>query len=129
LPTADLLTQRDFSGQRFVRHQAALAEWKPWRLFGLEARDIGIAAATDQLAGVQVIRTVNNYAGTLVSDQHLGEMMFWFVLNGSLTLNSPQLGKVNLLTGDSCVLPSGTEFSLLAQSDLELLEVTLPARF
>jgi mannose-6-phosphate isomerase-like protein (cupin superfamily) len=111
-----------------VRHHAAHATWQGWRLPGFEVRDIGIAAATDALAGVQVIRPDRHCNYSVVSDQHQGEFMFWFVLAGSLHFDSPQLGKFHFYAGDSCVLPTGTEFGLRPEPGLELLEVTLPAR-
>jgi mannose-6-phosphate isomerase-like protein (cupin superfamily)/catechol 2,3-dioxygenase-like lactoylglutathione lyase family enzyme len=128
LPTAAMLPNRRFSGQRFVRHHAAHAPWQGWRLPGFEVRDIGIAAATDSLAGVQVVRPDRHSTYGAVADSHHGEFMFWFVLAGSLHLDSPTLGKFHLLSGDSCVLPTGTEFTLRPEAGLELLEVTLPAR-
>ena len=41
LPTPVARPERDFGGQRFVRHQAARADWAPWRVPGFEARDLG----------------------------------------------------------------------------------------
>lgn len=128
LPTAAMLPNRRFSGQCFVRHHAAQATWQGWRLPGFEVRDIGIAAATDSLAGVQVVRPDRHSTYAAVADSHQGEFLFWFVLAGSLHLDSPTLGQFDLLTGDSCVLPTGTQFTLRPQPGLELLEVTLPAR-
>ena len=49
LPTDYLRPERDFNGQAFVFHQAAKADWVPWTAPGFEARDLGIAAATDGL--------------------------------------------------------------------------------
>ena len=42
LPTSPVRPDRDFGGQRFVRHEAAAAAWGPWRADGFEARDLGI---------------------------------------------------------------------------------------
>jgi quercetin dioxygenase-like cupin family protein len=133
LPTGQVLPERLFGpqpgAQRFVRHIAASAEWRPWRLAGLQARDIGIAAATDGLAGVQVIRPLaDSPPHQAAADTHQGEFLFWFVLEGTLELNSPQLGQHHLSTGDSCVIPSGTDYTLQAGATLELLEVSLAAR-
>ena len=50
LPTAARDPARDFSGQRFVRHEAERARYLPWRAEGFEARDTGIAAATCGIA-------------------------------------------------------------------------------
>ena len=43
LPTAVVDPDRDFGGQRFVRHIAADATYAPWRFDGWEYRDTGIA--------------------------------------------------------------------------------------
>ena len=43
LPTSQHLPERIFNGQKFVRHQAKTAEWKPSRYEGFEERDTGIA--------------------------------------------------------------------------------------
>ena len=56
LPTSELRPDREFSGQRFVRHQAANAAWQPWRGADFEACDIGIARATNGAASVQLLR-------------------------------------------------------------------------
>lgn len=58
LPTVELKPDRDFGGQRFVRHIGAEAEWKTSELDGYEERDTGIAAATDGLGKVSVLRPV-----------------------------------------------------------------------
>jgi quercetin dioxygenase-like cupin family protein len=134
LPTAQVLPDRLYGpqpgAQRFVRHGAADAAWRPWRLAGLQARDIGIHAATDGLADVQVIRPIAGAGGQAVADRaadtHKGEFLFWFVLGGELGLNSAQLGRYRLSAGDCCVIPSGTDYTLDAGATLELLEVRLP---
>ncbi len=57
LPNARLRPERDFDGQRFVRHVAQGSPWTPWRAPGFALRDLGIATATGQLASAQVVRT------------------------------------------------------------------------
>src|SRR5580765_961456 len=47
LPTSELKPDRIFSGQRFVCHLAADAEWKQSEFHGFEERNTGIAEATD----------------------------------------------------------------------------------
>jgi mannose-6-phosphate isomerase-like protein (cupin superfamily) len=123
LPTGRLLPERDFGGQRFVRHIAKNAIWQNWRLAGFECRDIGIAAATDGLAGVRVVRPLNDVPFT---GEHRGEFMFLFVLQGRLDVTRE--GKTeHLAGGDSCVLPTGSRFTLTPGAGLEFLDVTLPA--
>src|SRR5207244_7041714 len=49
LPTASVRPDREFGGQRFLRHEAASAAWHRRAgdgLDGLDVRDLGIAAAT-----------------------------------------------------------------------------------
>src|SRR5207244_1095094 len=60
LPTPQVRLERDFAGQRFVRHERASATWRPWRFEGFEARDLGIAAATGGLAGACVARAAGS---------------------------------------------------------------------
>ncbi len=120
--------ERDFGGQRFVRHQAAAAKWAPFRLDGFECRDIGIAAATGGLAGVRVARPLS--APSSKRWRHDAEFLFSFVLEGSLTLESDGRDPRRLDAGSAFVLPAGMSVSLAGCStDLELLEVVLPAKF
>ena len=126
LPTPHLLPERDFGGQRFVRHIAAEARWPPWRAEGFEARDIGIGAATDGLAGARVVRPRSSGAKPNF-DAHGGEFLFLFVLAGELGLKGAALGDHRLHEGDSCVIPADASYALDAAAGSELLEVTLPA--
>jgi quercetin dioxygenase-like cupin family protein len=137
LPTGQVLPARDFGGQRFVRHIANDASWQAWRIPGWQARDIGIAAATDGLAGVQVVRPLPGAGGAesitqtatpsiMQSITHQGEFLFWFVLAGELSLTSRTLGQHTLYSGDSCTIPDGSECTLSGSDTLEVLEVRLP---
>lgn len=126
LPTDPVRPERDFSGQRFVRHQADSARWIPWRLPGFECRDTGIAAATAGLASARVVRRVRSAAAASLS--HGGELLFLFVLEGSLTLRCDPLVEQPLGPGAAVVVPAHTPYELISPSaDLELLEVALPA--
>lgn len=132
LPTPSILPDRLFAGQRFVRHVAAAAEYHPWIAAGFAMRDTGIAAATSGLAGVRVIEAMARSATagiTAASPRvtHTGEFLFYFILNGELSLHSDALGDQRLCPGDSCVIPAGADYTLQAGSGLEMLEVTLPA--
>lgn len=126
LPTGKLDPARDFGGQRFVHHVAAEAAWKPWRLAGFVARDTGIGAATDGLAGVKVARVSGVPTGETV--RHAGEFLFLFVLAGSARLAAAGHGEEALAAGDSVTIPAGVPHALADCSrDLEVLEVCLPA--
>jgi quercetin dioxygenase-like cupin family protein len=126
LPTPHLLPARDFGGQRFVRHIAADATWRPWRVDGFEVRDIGIGDATDGLAGACVVRPRGNGAKARFGT-HDEEFLFFFVLSGELGLSAGAHGDHRLREGDSCVIPADTPYALEVAAGAELLEVSLPA--
>lgn len=130
LPSVSASPQREFSGQRFVRHIAADARWKPWRWLdtqtaGFEARDSGIGLATSSLAGARVVRAQASAAAAPAS--HRGELLFLFVLAGALQLSSASHGDHTLMAGDCVTIPSGSELSLRAAAQVEFLEIALPA--
>ncbi len=128
LPTGVFNPDRDFGGQRFNRHDADKATWHPFRLDGFEHRDIGIADATDGLAGVRVARVSGTPTAKAV--QHDAEFLFLFVLEGTLTLESEGHEDHELGARDSVVLPAGMPYAFAdCSTDLELLEVALPASF
>jgi quercetin dioxygenase-like cupin family protein len=125
LPTGRIDPDKDFGGQRFVRHDASEASWHPWRFEGFEYRDIGIGAATGGLAGVRVARPAGRDHTPPTS--HDAEFVFGFVLGGSCTLVCDGHDPVDLLDGDTFVIPAGMVHALSGCSpDLELLDVTLP---
>ena len=126
LPNATLNPARVFGGQRFVHHVAATAAWRPWRLAGFAARDIGIGAATGGLAGVKVARVAGPPKGEAAS--HAGEFLFLFVLAGSALLKAEGHGAERLAAGDAVTIPAKLPHALAdCSADLELLEVALPA--
>ncbi len=128
LPTAAVRPDRDFSGQRFVRHVAAEAAWHPFRLEGFECRDTGIAAATGGVASVRVARPRGSPAKRRY--RHDAEFLFTFVLSGSLKLDVDGRGARAAAAGTSFVLPPTDSYAFVeCSSDLELLEVALPAAF
>ncbi|MBL8381540.1 MAG: cupin [Burkholderiales bacterium] len=123
LPNARLRPQRDFSGQRFVRHVAAGARWQAAGAFAW--RDIGFAAATGGLAAARVVR-LRGAPPPRRAARHDAEFDFLFVLAGALTLECA--GAHRLEAGDCCVVPGGTDYAIDACTpDLQLLEVLLPA--
>lgn len=125
LPTREVLPERLFGGQRFVRHCARTARWTPWRLDGFEASDTGIAAATNGLAAACFVKS--NLGFTAMAHGHAGELLFLFLLQGELSLNSHGGGNHQLQAGDSCVIPAGVDYTLRAGAGLEMLEVSLSA--
>jgi quercetin dioxygenase-like cupin family protein len=127
LPTPHLLPERDFGGQRFVRHVAAEAAWLPGRAPGFEMRDTGIGDATDGLAGVRAVRPHGGSAAKAMFQPHRGEFLFLFVLAGEAGIGSRELGRHRLSANDSCVIPAGVDYAIEAGAGTELLEVALPA--
>jgi quercetin dioxygenase-like cupin family protein len=128
LPNAIVNPLRDFGGQVFCRSQAQHAIWKPWRLRGFEARDTGIGRATAGVASVHVARAAGDTGGQVTS--HSSDILFTFVLSGSVTLRGDAQDAHLLTEGDAYVIPPHLRTSLSdASSDLQLLEVSLPAEF
>ena len=123
LPNPRLQPQRVFSGQRFVRHVAKGATWEPWRAPGFASRDLGMAAATGQIATARVVR--GGGAPTSPIMRHSGDFLFFFVLSGSTTLHAG--AEHALAADDCCAIPAGMDYRFASNSpDLELLEVALP---
>jgi quercetin dioxygenase-like cupin family protein len=123
LPNGSVNPDREWSGQRFMRHMAASAKWVPWMIPGFEARDTGIAAATSGLASVRVVHAKQPASGAI---SHEGEFLFFFVLRGELGLRNEDFGSHQLQENESCVLPAGAKFELMGKPDLEMLEVEFP---
>jgi quercetin dioxygenase-like cupin family protein len=103
LPTPVLRPDRDFAGQRFCRSEAAHAVWTPWRLHGFEARETGIGAATGGVASVKVARAAGPVHGEVTS--HTSDILFAFVLSGSVTLRGDGQGAHALCEGDAYAIP------------------------
>jgi quercetin dioxygenase-like cupin family protein/catechol 2,3-dioxygenase-like lactoylglutathione lyase family enzyme len=128
LPTPFLRPDRDFGGQRFCRSELDKAVWTPWRLPGFEARETGIGAATAGVASVQVARPISRNHGHVTS--HTSDILFAFVLSGSMTLHGEGQGAHALTEGDAYVIPPHLKTALTdCSEDLQLLEVSLPADF
>ena len=116
LPTPQVLPEHLFSGQRFIRHIASKVNWEAQN-DGFEFRDTGISAATNGLADVRVLRAKSTIT---VSRFHQSEFFFLFVLASEI-----KVGNELLKVGDSCVIPSETEFILEANEKSEILQVSL----
>ncbi len=127
LPTRFFRPERDFNGQRFVRHIAKDASWKPWTSPGFVVADTGIGSATNGLAGVRVVRTA--HSSEPATRRHSTEFCFFFVLAGSLEVAQGEQ-RWHLKADDSIAIPGELSYTLAqCSADLELLEVTLPADF
>ncbi|MGI8669940.1 MAG: cupin domain-containing protein [Aridibacter sp.] len=122
LPTKEILPEKIFGGQHFVRHIAAEAVWTKSPTQGLEIRNTGIGKATNGLAEVRVVKSIN---AANLSAKHSGEFLFFFVLKGELELNIGESENHQLKSGDSCVIPAETAYNLHFIKGVEMLEVFL----
>jgi mannose-6-phosphate isomerase-like protein (cupin superfamily) len=128
LPTGLGDPDREWDGQRMVRHVAEGASYQPWRIPGWEHRDTGIGAATDGLAGVRVARPAGPVDATWIT--HDTEFCQLVVMSGETTFETNDHGPVRLAHGDSVAIPGGLKYRLSdPTAGCELLDVTMPAGF
>jgi hypothetical protein len=126
LPTPTLRPDRLFRGQRFCRSLATDAIWRPWRVPGFVARGTGIGDATGGVASVYVARPDGPIAP--IGTTHRSDVLFTFVLAGTVTLEAARPGAHSLEEGDAYVVSPDLETALGdVSSNLDLLEVALPA--
>ncbi|HEX8234245.1 MAG TPA: hypothetical protein VF559_12975 [Caulobacteraceae bacterium] len=119
LPTGRHLPDRDFGGQRFLRHIARETPWRPVD-GGFEAQVTGMYEATGGIARVRVLRPAGADAAEM--EPHDGELLFGFLLEGSATLDCR--GRQALGPADAFVIPPGEPWGLRdCTRDLSLLEV------
>ena len=127
LPNVGERPDREWDGQRFVHNLAKDGAFKPFRIPGFEARDTTINANTKGVASVMVARPTGK---TTVWSKHKGDILFNFVMAGSMTLEGDSKEPFDLSAGDAFVIPPNmaTRYSK-PSNDLELLEVSLPGVF
>lgn len=128
LPTARIVPDRDFDGQRFVRHVADRAAAEPWLVDGLLCRDTGIAAATGGLASVVV--TSSSGQGRVANDAltSRGEFVLCVGLSGDATIAVEGHDSIEIAERTSVALPPNSTWRFADVSENhELLLVTLPA--
>ena len=127
LPTAHYRPDREWQGQRFVHNLAEGAEWRPFRIPGLIARDTTICENTKGVASVMVVRKGE---GEIPVVRHDADILFGFVMEGAVRLEGEGQKARALEPGDAFVIPPGMATRLAdASDDFELLEVALPGRF
>ncbi len=127
LPNGKGDPDRRWQGQKFVHHIKDQATWQPFRVPGFTCRDTGIAEGTQGVAGVQVARFENGNPPAL---RHDCDILFTFVMEGSMTLQAEGQEAKTLEVGDAFVIPPGLATTYENCSpDLELLEVSLPGVF
>lgn len=122
LPTVKVDVNRDFDGQRFVRHQSSKVKWLSGPYDGFEARNTGIGAATNGLASALVIRPSGTPQPVVIACD--AGIVFIFVLQGSMTVRDENQSAQNLASGDSFVIAAGLSSTIAdCSEDLELLHV------
>ena len=123
LPTPTVQPDRDFSGQRFVRHVAEQTPWLPWRFEGFEARNTGIDVATSGYASALTVRGTKS--SVIQESKHQHQLMFIFILSGSATLETGDDREIKQLqAGTSITLPSTLNYKLeVSSANTELLVV------
>jgi mannose-6-phosphate isomerase-like protein (cupin superfamily) len=126
LPTPVLNPDRDFSGQRFVYHNASDAAWLPWKVPGFEYQDTGIAEATNGIASAVVVKASADSENMPL--RHDADIRFLFVLQGAATIRGGKEYK-QLLVNSSCAIPADTACQITDTSaDFKMLEVFVPSR-
>ena len=127
LPTAVERPNREWDGQRFVHSLAKDGVFRPFRIPGYEARDTTINTNTKGVASVMVARP-NRKPSTWV--KHQGDIIFNFVMKGTMVLEGEGKEPFKLSSGDAFVVPPDMATRYTKPSDdLELLEVSLPGIF
>jgi mannose-6-phosphate isomerase-like protein (cupin superfamily) len=95
-----------------------------------EYRDLGIEAATSGRFHAQVIRPNPGNPGVAGPHRHALELQIVYVLKGWVIFDYEGVGRVRLDAGDCVHQPSGIVHAEIEHSDdLEMLEITAPARF
>lgn len=123
LPTRTLAPEREYGGQRFVRHRAVDASWRA--ADGFEVCATAIAGATRGLAAVRMLRAVDADAG--LDLLHDGQLRFVYVLEGSAVLRGATLVDPALARDDCATIPPGAAVALVAARGAQLLEIRLSA--
>lgn len=127
LPTPHVRPEREWQGQRFVHNVGARSEFRPFRLPGFVARDTTINVNTKGVASVMVARPDG---GETRWTTHDGDILFTFVMKGTMRLEGEGKDPYGLSAGDAFVIPPGLATRYAEPSaDLELLEVALPGVF
>ena len=127
LPNPGAHPDRDFVGQRFVRHVESSAATSPWVVDGLRARDTGIGAATNRLAGAVVVSPDGDatHSGDV---RHDDEFVICVGLRGAATVEVVDGQSVSLTPRSSVALPPGSTWRWEAMTaDSETLVVSLGA--
>ena len=118
--------------QRFSTSFAKEDGWKPGLRSFFEYRDLGINDATSGRFNAHVIRVKNPPGQFPCTGPHTHELDFQmiYVLKGWVRFTYEDQGEFTFGPGDCCLQPPGIVHDELdCSEDLELIEITSPARF
>jgi quercetin dioxygenase-like cupin family protein len=119
LPNGGPDPSRLYGGQHFLHHSAATAPWRSWH--GAEAQETNMGQASGGLVEARILRP--GTSRTIAVPPHDGELVFGFVLEGSVRLDHE--GDHVLGPADCFVIPPGVAWWLSdASDDFRLLHVT-----
>lgn len=123
LPTLRVDSHRLFDGQRFCRFRQSDAKWQRHRLPGFVSCDTGVAQASENLAGVRLLKST--HSPSIYSARHSANVLFSYVLAGSVRVNNRLM-----VAGDAYTLPPGEDHSYCDLStDVSILELSVPGEF
>lgn len=124
LPTEHFRPDRDFGGQRFVRHKAADSVPIVSGFGSFETHDTGIEAASGRAASVY---RLNGGVDGSVFEQNAGEERdtFYFVLTGRMNAAFDQFGEHEFTPGDSILVPPRVGYRLDTPADAQILCVQI----
>jgi mannose-6-phosphate isomerase-like protein (cupin superfamily) len=118
--------------QKFAANLAQEERWKPGLRSFFEYRDLGIDDATGGLFNAHVIRVKKPVKPFLHTGPHTHEVDFQmiYILKGWVRFTYEDEGEFTFGPGDCCLQPPGiVHDELECSEDLELIEITSPARF
>lgn len=114
LPTNAFDPNRDFSGQRFVRHISADASWGRSEVAGFDLRDIGIGLATNGFADAQVLKCRDSEKSHLF-ERNGDACLFFYCLEG--VMDATIDGRAASLTkGAAFVVQRGSSCRITAET-------------
>jgi len=120
LPNRDGRPARAFDGQRFHLHQGADASWQTDAASNWQVCDLGVGAATNQLADLEVAR-----ASEAARYRH-DRLCLLFVLRGSCEIDLAGATATPLGPTDCVTIPRQTDYRIHAcESDTQLLRAWL----
>lgn len=130
-PPSRASEQHDSPQERgFAVSHARDASWDDGLRGFFAYRDLGVATATGGRVGAHVIRARGASTEPGAKHGHRLEFQLVYVLRGWVEFDYDGVGRVRLEAGSCVVQPPGIRHAELAHSeDLEMLEITLPARF